>query len=108
MEHPGCSTKDMIDYIKPFGRKKPDTILLHVGKNYLTKGINTMKNIKKCVKAIRELDNSENIQIGFSSIMNRSDENFQKKLVKAMLSCLGIVWAEDLFMLTTTILMNLV
>ena len=108
MKHPRCSTKDMIDYIKPFARKKLDTILLHVGKNDLTKGINTMKNIKKCVKAIRELDNSEYIQIGFSSIMNRSDENFQKKLVKAMLSCLGIVWGEDLFMLTTRILMNLV
>ena len=80
MKHPGCSTEDMIDYIKPIARKKPDTILLHVETNGLTKGINTMKNIRKCVEAIRELDNSENIQIGFSSIMNRSDKDFSKEI----------------------------
>ena len=76
MKHPGCSTEDMTDYIKPIARKKPDTILLHVGTNDLTKGINTMKNVRKCVEAIRELDNSENIQIGFSSIVHRSDKDF--------------------------------
>ena len=81
MKHPGCSTGDMTDYIKPIARKKQDTILLYVETNDLTKGINTMKNVRKCVEAIRELDNSENIQIGFSSIMHRSDKDFQKKLV---------------------------
>ena len=85
MKHPGCSTEDMIDYIKAIARKNPDTILLHVGTNGLTKGINTIKNIRKCVEAIRELDNSENIQIGFSRIMNRCDKDFQKKLVNSML-----------------------
>ena len=54
--------------------------MLHVGTNDLTKGINTMKNIRKCVEVIRELDNSENIQIGFSSIMNRSDKGFSKEI----------------------------
>ena len=70
MKHPGSSTEDIIVYIKPIARKKPDTILLHVGTNDLTNGTNTMKYIQKCVEAIRELDNSENIQIGFSSIMH--------------------------------------
>ena len=82
MKHPGCSTENTIDYIKPIARKKPDTILLHEGTNGLTKGINTMKNIKKCVEAIRELDNSENIQTGFSSIMNRSDKDFSNEISK--------------------------
>ena len=81
MKHPGCSTGDMTDYIKRIARKKQDTILLYVGTNDLTKGINTMKNVRKCVEAIRELDNSENIQISFSSMMHRSDKDFQKKLV---------------------------
>ena len=93
MKHPGCSTEDMTDYIKPIARKKPDTILLHVGTNDLTKGINTMKNVRKCVEAIRELDNSENIQIGFSSIMHRSDKDFSKEIselnVKLKKYCLG-------------------
>ena len=60
MKHPGCSTEDMIVGINSIARKKPDTILLHGGTNDLTKGINTMKNIRKCMEAIRELDNSEN------------------------------------------------
>ena len=50
MKHPGCSTEDMTDYIKPIARKKPDAILLHVATNDLTKGINTMKNVRKCVE----------------------------------------------------------
>ena len=65
MKHPGCSTEDMIDYINPIARKKLDIILLHVRTNDFAKGINTMKNIRKCPEAIRELDNSENIQISF-------------------------------------------
>ena len=60
MKHPGCSTEDMIVGINSIARKKPDTILLHGGTNDLTKGINTMKNIRRCMEAIRELDNSEN------------------------------------------------
>ena len=51
-----------------------------MGTNDLTKDINTMKNIKKCVEAIRELDNYENIQIGFSGIMHRSDKDFSKEI----------------------------
>ena len=33
IKHPGCSTEDMINYIKPIARKKPDTTLLYVGTN---------------------------------------------------------------------------
>ena len=35
-----------------------------------------MKNIRKYVEPTRELNNSENNQIGFSSIMNRSDKDY--------------------------------
>ena len=52
-----------------------------------------MKNIRKCVEAIHDLDNSENIQIDFSSIMNRSDKDFSKEInelnVKLKKYCLG-------------------
>ena len=52
-----------------------------------------MKNVRKCVEAIRELDNSENIQIGFSSIVHRSDKDFSKEIselnVKLKKYCLG-------------------
>ena len=93
--------EDMTDYIKPIARKRPDTILLHAGTNDLTKGINTMKNVRKCVEAIRELDNSENIQIGFSSIVQGSDKDFSKEIselnVKLKKYCLrrGFIYIDN-------------
>ena len=70
----------MINYIRLIVRKKPDTILLHVRENDLAKGTNTMKNITKYVEALRELDNSENIQVCFSNITHRSDKDFSKEI----------------------------
>ena len=108
MKHPGCSTEDMIDCIKHIARKKPGTILLDIGTNDLTKGINTTKNIRKCVKAFRKMYNTENIQIGFSRIMYKSDKDFSKEIselnVKLKKYCLG----REFIMLKTTILMDLV
>ena len=60
LKHPACSMEDMIHYIKPIARNMyylTDTILLHVGTNDLAKGINTMNNIRKYMKAICEMDN---------------------------------------------------
>ena len=82
MKYPGYTTEDMIHYIRPMARNKPDTIFLHAGTNYFTKGTNTMKNIRKCVEAFREMDNSENIQIGFSNIMHRYDKDFSMELIE--------------------------
>ena len=93
MKPPECSTEDMIDYIKSIAMEKPDAILLHVGTNNLTKGINTMKNIGNRGEAIRELDDSENIQISFSSIIHISDRDFSREIselnVKLKKYCLG-------------------
>ena len=50
IKHPGSAPEDMTDYIKPIARKRPDTILLHVGTNDFTKGTNTMKNISTAQK----------------------------------------------------------
>ena len=80
MKHPGCSSEDMLDYVKPIARKKPDTMIIHVGTNDLTKGVNTTKKVRKCVEVIREIDNTENIQIGFSSIIQRADKDFGNEI----------------------------
>ena len=82
MKHPGCSSEDMVDYVKPVARKKPDTLIIHVGTNDLIKGVNTMKKVRKCLKVIRELDNTENIQIGFSSIIERTDKDFSNEVIE--------------------------
>ena len=69
-----------MDYVKTVARKKPDTLIIHVGTNELTKGVNTMKKVRKCVEAVRELHNTENIQIGFSSIIQRTDKDFSNEI----------------------------
>ena len=66
--------------LKPIARQKPDTLIIHVGTNDLTKGVNTIKKVKKFVKVIREIDNTENIQIGFSSIIQRADKDFSNEI----------------------------
>ena len=62
MKYPGCSLEDMVDHMKPVGRKKPDTLIIYVGTNDLTKGVNTMRKVRKCVEVIQELYNTENTQ----------------------------------------------
>ena len=83
----------MVDYVKPVARKKPDTLLIHVGTNDLTKGVNTMRKVRKSVEVIRELDNTENMQIGFSSIIQRTDKDFSNEIkesnIKLKNYCLG-------------------
>ena len=76
MKHHGCPMEDMIDLIKPTARKKPDAILTQVETNELIKSINTVKNVRKCVEDIHERTDSENIQIGLSRIMQRTDKDF--------------------------------
>ena len=52
MKHPGCSLEDMVDYVKPGVRKKPDTLIIHVGTNDLTEDVNNTKKVRKCVEII--------------------------------------------------------
>ena len=93
MKHPGCSSEDMVDNVKPVAGKKPDTLIIHVGMHDLTKGINTMKKVRKCVEVVRELDKTENTEIGFSSFMQRSDKDFSNEIketkIKLKNYCLG-------------------
>ena len=42
MKHPGCSSEGMVDSVKPAARMKPDKLIIHVGTNDLTKGINPL------------------------------------------------------------------
>ena len=47
--HPGLTTKDLIDYVKPVVRKKTYFLVIHTGTNDLTNGVNTIKEIRKIV-----------------------------------------------------------
>ena len=43
--NPGATTEDIIDYIKPSIRKRPDFLLVHSVTNDFTNGVNTMTKI---------------------------------------------------------------
>ena len=46
MKHPGSTTDDMVDYVRPVTRKKPDVIIMHVGRNDVTK----VQELTRCPK----------------------------------------------------------
>ena len=71
--HPGATTIDVIDYIKPEPRHKPDIVILHCETNYITNDMNTVKKIKKLVKQTEENDGSTDKVI--SGLIKRFDRN---------------------------------
>ena len=79
--HPGASTEDLIDHIKPAIRKNPDIVVIHTGTNDLQNNCNIVKKAKKLVSAVKEVDKDNSIKIAFSSIINREDEDFKDKIM---------------------------
>ena len=76
--HPGATTMDMFDYIKPELRQNPDRIILHCGTNDLTNDVNTTKKIKKLIKEIKE--NFTSTELVISGIIQRYDQNFNEDI----------------------------
>ena len=74
MKHPGSTTDDLVDYVRPVTGNKPDVIIMHVGTNDLTQGVNTMS------KVIQEIDSPRNTQLYFSSIVQGADKNYSKEI----------------------------
>ena len=89
MKHPRSTTDDMVDYVRPVTRKKPDVINMHVGTNDLT------------VSAIQEVDSTRNIQLDFSSIVQRADKDYSKEIkdinTRQKSYCLGkgLIFADN-------------
>ena len=78
--HPGATTIDICDYIKPALRQIPDVVIVHCGTNDIPNNINTVKKIKKLVKEIEE-NNHENIpQVVISSIIKRYDQDYNEEI----------------------------
>ena len=79
--HPGATTEDIIGYIKPTIRQKPDTVIIHSGTNDLTKDVNTMSRVQKVVAPVKEIDTEGKIKLGFSEIVARGDINKDEDIV---------------------------
>ena len=54
--------------------------MLHTGTNDLTNGVNTMKDLTKIFKCVRDLDKDKKVNIGFSSKINKSDRNLVQEI----------------------------
>ena len=70
---PGCSTADMTDHIRPLVRRKPDSIIIHVGTNSLR----TTNSSRQCADEIVDLARMvehEGISTAISSITARADD----------------------------------
>ena len=40
--HPGTTTKDLIDYVRPTARKETERMVIHSGTNDITNNVNTL------------------------------------------------------------------
>ena len=79
--HPGATTVDICDYIKPELRHKPDVIIIHCGTNDIENEINTVKKIKKLVKEIDEYDKQNPPKVVISSLIKIYDQDFNDDIV---------------------------
>ena len=77
----GPTTNDIIDYIKPTIRQKPDIPIVHYGTNDLTKDANTISRVRKVVDAVKEIDTKAKINLVFSSIIARGEINKEENIV---------------------------
>ena len=78
--HPGATTDDIIDYVRPTARKKPDMIIIHTGTNDIQNKVNTLQKVRKVITTIKEIDVNNKNQIAFSSIIHRDDQDFEEEI----------------------------
>ena len=81
--HLWATTDDIIDYVWPTVRKKPNLIVIHCGTNDIQKNVNTLQKIRKVISSIKDCDTENNIKIASSSIIYRSDHDFEDKINEA-------------------------
>ena len=74
---PDATSEDILAEVEDTLKTHPDTLLVHAGRNYLTKNINTLRSVKKlCEKAKRI---SPDTKIVFSNIICRIDTEARLK-----------------------------
>ena len=78
--HPGVTTIDISNYIKPKHPQKPDAVILQCGANYIRNNINLVKKIKKLVKEIEENIHENIRQVVISSIIKRYNQDYNEEI----------------------------
>ena len=78
--NPGATTDDIIDYVRPSARKKLDMIIIHTGTNDIQNKVNVLQKVRKVITTIKEIDVNNEIQIAFSNIIHRDDQDFEEEI----------------------------
>ena len=84
--HPGATTEDLVDHIKPVARRKPNMVILHIGSNDLTNGVNTQEKLLEVIDILRK--ESKDTKIVVSSVVTRKDKNGMPNKVSSLNSSL--------------------
>ena len=82
--HPGATTVDIYDYIKPELHHKLDAIIIRYGTNDIENEINTVKKIRKLVKEIDVYDKQNSPKVVMSSLIKRCDQDLMMILLLSM------------------------
>ena len=93
--HPGATTDDIIDYVRPAARKKPDMIIIHIGTNDIQNKVNTLQKVRKVITTIKEIDVNNEVQVAFS-VFTVMIKTSRKKLKKSTESCRIYVRVKEL------------
>ena len=80
--HPGATTEDIIDYIRPTAQKTPKMMVIRSGTNDITNKVNTLEKIRKVINAIKENEANDEIEIALSSVIHQDLEDGINELNK--------------------------
>ena len=76
--HPGATTDDIIDYVRPTARKKPDTIIIHTNTNDIQNEINTFQKSRKVLTTTLTLKYKSLSQVSFTVVIKISRKKLKK------------------------------
>ena len=79
--HSGATTRDIVDYLKPVTRKKPDCIIIHAGTNDLTSQdqIDTEKNFHTIIEDVKR-DSPGTVIVLSTAVMRKDKQALDKKV----------------------------
>ena len=78
--HPGATTDDIIDYVRPSARKKLDLIIIHTDTNDIQNKVNSLQKVRKVITTIKEIDVNNEVQIAFQGFIHRDNQNFEEEI----------------------------
>ena len=55
-------------------------IIIHTGTNDIQNKFNTFRKVRKVITTIKEIDANNEVQIAFSSVIHRDDQDFEEEI----------------------------